>query len=43
MRRGSGCIVGIGGSGTGKSGISPKEEASEAADDVVSGREDLGE
>lgn len=40
MRRGGGCMAGIGGCGTGKSGISPNEEASEAAEEVVSGREE---
>lgn len=30
----------MGGCGTGKSGIEPREEASEAKEEVVSGRED---
>lgn len=34
-------MVGIGGWGIGKSGISPNEEASDAAEDVVKGRDDL--
>jgi len=33
-------MEGMGGCGTGKSGIEPREEASEAIDEVVSGRED---
>lgn len=32
--------MGMGGCGTGKSGIEPNEDASEAAEDVVRGRDD---
>lgn len=33
-------MAGMGGCGTGKSGISPNDEASEAAEEVVSGRDE---
>lgn len=36
-------MVGIGGCGTGKSGISPNDELSETIEDVVRGRDDFSE